>query len=151
MDDNFDDIDILVIEDDPDDYELIMQALKTGNNKVRTIHLWDGISALKMLKNQRYQSHEILNRLKLILLDVNLPKLNGLEVLQKIRENAITRTTPVVMLSAYKRESTISQAYKMGANSFIVKPDKFDNYLNTVSSLAFYWSVINERPDTIMI
>ena len=147
----FEDIDILVIEDDPDDSELIMQALKTGNINARSIHLWDGVEALNMLRKQTFQNHEILNRLKLILLDFNLTKLNGLEVLQKIRENALTKTTPVVMLSSNQRESTIAQAYKMGANSFVVKPDKFDNYLNTVSSLAFYWSVVNVRPNTIII
>ena len=151
MDDNFDKIDILVIEDDPDDSELTMQALQNGHNKVRAIHLWDGVEALNILKKQPYQNHEILNRLKLILLNFNLPKLNGIEVLQRIRENAFTKTTPVVILSAYKRESLIAEAYYKGVNSYVVKPTNFDDYINTVSSLAFYWSIINERPITIKI
>jgi DNA-binding response OmpR family regulator len=152
MGNNFDDIDILVIEDDPDDSELTMQALRTANNRVRVIHLRDGVEALKyILKREPFQNQEILNRLKLILLNFNLPKLNGLEVLKKIRENELTVSTPVVMLSSYNRESTIAEAYKMGANSYVVKPTNFDNYMTTVSSLVFYWSVINERPTTIMI
>ena len=151
MDDNFEKIDILVIEDDPDDSELTMQALQNGHNNVRAIHLWDGVEALNLLKSQPYQNHEILNRLKLILLNFSLPKLNGLEVLQRIRENALTKTTPVVMLSSYKRESIIAEAYSKGVNSYVVKPANFDTYMNTVSSLAFYWSVINERPNTILI
>jgi len=151
MGDRLDDIDILIIEDDPDDSELTMQAIRSGNDKVRIIHLWDGVEAQNFLQEQPNQNHEILNRLKLILLDFNLPKLNGLEVLQIIRGNELTKTTPVVMLSSYKRDSTIADAYKMGANSYVVKPTNFDNYFNTLSSLAFYWSVVNERPNTIMI
>lgn len=149
---NYEGVDILVIEDDPDDSELTLSALQKGNHKIRVIHLWDGVEALKLLFDKNSNpGQQALDQLKLILLNLNLPKLNGLEVLKKIRENVLTKTTPVVILSSYRRESTIAEAYRMGANSYVVKPTRFDAYMHTVSSLAFYWSVVNERPSITMI
>jgi CheY-like chemotaxis protein len=86
------------------------------------------------------------NELKLVLLDLKLPKLDGLEVLRKIREDERTRTLPVVILTSSREKRDIAEAYKLGVNSYVVKPVGFDNYVKTISSLAFYWSLVNEKP-----
>ena len=89
---------------------------------------------------------ETQNELKLVLLDLKLPRLDGLEVLRKIREDENTRTLPVVILTSSREKRDIAEAYKLGVNSYVVKPVGFDNYVKTISSLAFYWSVVNEKP-----
>lgn len=140
-----DQIDVLLVEDNPDDTELTQHAIAEGNNMLRLLHLKDGVEALNYIitgnGNLKHQKN-----LRVVLLDLKLPKLDGLEVLRKIRENESTKTMPVVILTSSKERRDISEAYKLGVNSYVVKPVSFDSYVKIISSLAFYWSVVNEKP-----
>ena len=140
-------IDVLLVEDNPDDTELTIHALTEGNKSIHLLHLKDGVEALNFVFSKRtlekLKNH---NELKLVLLDLKLPKLDGLEVLRKIREDERTKTLPVVILTSSREKRDIAEAYKLGVNSYVVKPVGFDNYVKTISSLAFYWSLVNEKP-----
>ena len=139
--------DVLLVEDNPDDTELTIHALTEGNQALHLLHLKDGVEALNFIFAKKtldkLKNH---NELKLVLLDLKLPKLDGLEVLRKIREDERTRTLPVVILTSSREKRDIAEAYKLGVNSYVVKPVGFDNYVKTLSSLAFYWSLVNEKP-----
>ena len=140
-------IDVLLVEDNPDDTELTIHALTEGNKALHLLHLKDGVEALEFIFAKRsLEKQKIQNDLKLVLLDLKLPKLDGLEVLRKIREDERTRTLPVVILTSSRERRDIAEAYKLGVNSYVVKPVGYDNYVKTISSLAFYWSLVNEKP-----
>ena len=142
-----DPIDVLLVEDNPDDTELTTHALTQGNQSLRLLHLKDGVEALNFILNAKVNgNHKIQQNLKLVLLDLKLPRLDGLEVLRKIRENEDTKTMPVVILTSSRERRDIAEAYRLGVNSYVVKPVSFDNYVTIISSLAFYWSVVNEKP-----
>ena len=140
-------IEVLLVEDNPDDTELTIHALAEGNRSLHLLHLKDGVEALDFIFARKiYESQRIQNELKLVLLDLKLPKLDGLEVLRKIREDERTRKLPVVILTSSREKRDIAEAYKLGVNSYVVKPVGFDNYVKTLSSIALYWSLINEKP-----
>jgi two-component system, response regulator len=144
---NDDLIDVLLVEDNPDDTELTIHALAEGNKALHLLHLKDGVEALNFIFARKpYENQKIQNDLKLVLLDLKLPKLDGLEVLRKIREDERTRKLPVVILTSSREKRDIAEAYKLSVNSYVVKPVGFDNYVKTLSSLAFYWSLVNEKP-----
>ena len=143
---NDDPIDILLVEDNPDDTELTTHALSEGNNGLNLHHLKDGVEALNFIFDKRNHEEKSLSHIKLILLDLKLPKMDGLEVLRKIREDERTRALPVVILTSSREKRDITEAYKLGVNSYVVKPVGFDNYKKTLSALAFYWGVVNEKP-----
>ena len=144
---NDDLINVLLVEDNPDDRELTIHALSEGSKDLHLKHLKDGVEALDFIfARKAYQNKKIQNDLKLVLLDLKLPKLDGLEVLRKIREDERTRNLPVVILTSSREKRDIAEAYKLSVNSYVVKPVGFDNYVKTLSSLAFYWSVVNEQP-----
>ncbi len=140
-------IDVLLVEDNPDDTELTTHALTEGNKALHLLHLKDGVEALNFIFNKKSgENRKIQNTLRLVLLDLKLPRLDGLEVLRKIREDERTRTLPVVILTSSREKRDITEAYKLGVNSYVVKPVGFDNYVKTISSLAVYWSLLNEKP-----
>ncbi len=140
-------IEVLLVEDNPDDTELTTHALTEGNKTIRLLHLKDGVEALNFIYAKKtYENQKIQNDLKLVLLDLKLPRLDGLEVLRKIKEDERTATLPVVILTSSREKRDIAEAYKLGVNSYVVKPVGFDNYVKTISSLAFYWCLVNEKP-----
>ena len=140
-------IDVLLVEDNPDDTELTVHALNEGNKALHLLHLKDGVEALNFIFQKRVNGNQpVQTNLRLVLLDLKLPRLDGLEVLRKIREDERTRTLPVVILTSSREKRDITEAYKLGVNSYVVKPVGFDNYVKTISSLAFYWSLVNEKP-----
>src|SRR5712672_2361257 len=140
-------IDVLLVEDNPDDTELSTHALTEGNKALHLLHLKDGVEALNFIFNKKSgENRKIQNTLRLVLLDLKLPKLDGLEVLRKIREDDRTKTLPVVILTSSREKRDITEAYKLGVNSYVVKPVGFDNFVKTISSIAFYWSQVNEKP-----
>jgi len=140
-------IDVLLVEDNPDDTELTVHALNEGNKSLHLLHLKDGVEALNYIfAKQMFENQKVQNNLRLVLLDLKLPRLDGLEVLRKIRDDERTKTLPVVILTSSREKRDISEAYKLGVNSYVVKPVGFDNYVKTISSLAFYWSLVNEKP-----
>jgi len=138
------DVEILLVEDNPHDAELTLRALKKHNlaNKVHVAK--DGEEALNFIFASGASAGESLNNLKVILLDLKLPKVSGLEVLQKIKEGEKTRTIPVVCLTSSAEDQDVEACYKLGANSFVVKPVEFDAFAKTVVDLGFYWLLVNK-------
>jgi CheY-like chemotaxis protein len=139
-------VEVLLVEDNPDDTELTVHALTEGNKSLQLLHLKDGVEALSYIHGKKVGNGTPQTGLRLVLLDLKLPKLDGLEVLRKIREDERTKTLPVVILTSSRERRDITEAYKLGVNSYVVKPVGFDNFVKTISSIAFYWSQVNEKP-----
>lgn len=141
---------ILLVEDNPDDEILTLRAMKKNNviNKVIIAH--DGVEALDYLyKRGNYADRDDNDIPQLILMDVNMPKMNGLEALREIRSNPKTKLLPVVMLTSSREEQDMIESYELGANSYIKKPVDFDQFVEAVKQLGVYWMVLNELPGTI--
>jgi two-component system response regulator len=138
---------ILLVEDNPYDAELTINALKQGNKNMQLIHMNNGVEALEYIIAKGVSSESNLyDDLKLVILDIKLPQMDGLEILKKIRENEKTKHLPVVILSSSKEWIDIKEAYKLGANSYVVKPVGFDNFTKVISTLGLYWTLVNESP-----
>jgi CheY-like chemotaxis protein len=138
-------IDILLVEDNPNDAELTQHALKK-NKLTNRIHLVrDGEEALEYIfATGRYAARNLADRPKLILLDLKLPKVDGLEVLRRIKADAATRTIPVVLLTSSREDRDIVDGYQLGVNSYIVKPVDFDQFTTAVRELGMYWLLLNK-------
>jgi CheY-like chemotaxis protein len=132
-------VEILLVEDDPADVELTLRALSRHNlaNRVHTVR--DGAEAIDYL----FAGAPLP---KVVLLDLKLPKVNGLEVLRHIKADARTHRVPVVMLTSSREAPDIAEAYELGANSYIVKPVEFESFVKAVSDLGLYWLLLNEPP-----
>ena len=142
-------VEVLLVEDNPDDTELTVHALTEGNKSLHLLHLKNRVKALNYIHGKKTEDNgngKVHNGLRLVLLDLKLPKLDGLEVLRKIREDERTKSLPVVILTSSREKRDITEAYKLGVNSYVVKPVGFDNFVRTISSIAVYWSQINEKP-----
>ena len=140
-------VEILLIEDNPNDAELAIRALAKNKIKNRLTHLNDGEVALEFLFGTgRYEGRDVLKKPKVILLDLKMPKVGGIELLKKIKANDNTKNIPVVVLTSSKENPDIEQSYALGANSYIVKPVDFDNFIKAVSDIGFYWMILNEPP-----
>lgn len=140
-----DTVEILLVEDNPDDVELTLMALQANRivNHMAVVH--DGAEAVDYLFRQgKYESLQNSPLPRLILLDLNLPKLNGLEVLERIKADPQTRKIPVVMLTTSREEPDIQRAYERGANSYIVKPVDFEQFSASIKQIGFYWLLLNE-------
>jgi len=138
-------VDILLVEDDYEEAELTIRSLKRNNIVNNIIHFDDGPEALDYIFCQgKYSVEENRKNPKLILLDLNLPKINGLEILKRIKQNDATCTIPVVMLTSSKEEKDIIESYKLGVNSYIVKPVVFDSFSKAIQDLKMYWMVLNQ-------
>ena len=136
---------ILLIEDNPDDEELTRRAFKTSNIANRLIVARDGAEAIDFLSAAgAFAGRGAEDDPCLVLLDLKLPKIGGLEVLQKMRANPRTRTTPVVVLTSSTEEQDVIRSYGLGANSYIRKPVDFTQFMEAVRILGLYWMVLNE-------
>jgi len=136
---------ILLVEDNINDAELTMRALQKNNIADRIIHLKDGDVALDFLFGKgQYEGRDVNNKPKVILLDLKMPKVNGIEVLEKIKSNELTKKIPVVMLTSSKEHPDVEKSYALGANSYIVKPVDFETFRQTVNNLGIYWIMLNE-------
>jgi two-component system response regulator len=141
---------ILLIEDNPDDEMLTIRAMKKNNILNKVVVLRDGEEALDYIFGKgKYKGREIIEAPQVILLDLNLPKINGLEILRRIRADERTRLFPVVVLTSSKSEKDMVESYKLGANSYISKPVDFDQFVESVKQLGLYWLVLNEIPEDI--
>lgn len=139
-------IEILLVEDNLSDAELALSALNEYNLANKVAHVKDGPEALDyMFRTGKYAGQNIAIP-KLILLDLKLPKLNGLEVLKKLKEDKRTKKVPVIMLTSSKEEPDIDQAYTLGANSYIVKPVEFEKFVEALKNVGFYWMLVNQPP-----
>ena len=138
-------VEILLVEDNPDDAMLAIRALKKNNLANKLVHVEDGVEAIDFLfATGKYESRNSDDIPKLVLLDLKMPKINGLQVLEKIKSDSHTRMIPVVILTSSSADPDIERSYQLGANSYIVKPVEFDNFAKVVSEVGLYWMVINE-------
>jgi CheY-like chemotaxis protein len=143
---NPNEIEILLVEDNPNDIELTLRALKSALvNKIFVVR--DGEEALDFLFSQgKYEGSTSEAMPRVILLDLKLPKIDGLEVLKNIRENEKTRYIPVVVLTSSLEEKDLIESYRLGVNSYIVKPVEFDQFIKSVTELGLYWLLLNKPP-----
>ena len=138
---------ILLVEDNPDDEALTIRALKKNNIGNELVVVRDGAEALDFLfATGAYGGRNLNKRLQVILLDLKLPKVDGLEVLRRIRADERTRLLPVVILTSSKEESDLLTGYSLGANSYVRKPVDFNQFVEAVRNLGLYWLVLNEAP-----
>lgn len=141
------DLDILLVEDNPDDAGLIIRELKKNNLGNKLIHLSDGIEALDFLFGRnKYKDRNVQDRPRVVLLDLKMPKLDGLQVLRAIREDQRTKFLPVVVMTSSREEKDIVESYSLGVNAYVVKPIGFDNFSKAVSELGLFWVLVNQRP-----
>jgi len=140
-------VEILLVEDNPTDAELTQRALKKNHLANRVVTVADGEEALNFLFARGAYTERIVGQgPQVILLDLKLPKVDGLEVLRAIKSDSRTRMTPVVVLTSSKEEKDIIESYQLGVNSYIVKPVNFDNFIEAVKHIGLYWLLLNQSP-----
>lgn len=138
---------ILLIEDNPDDQKLTVRALKKNNITNDIVIAEDGAQALDYLFGAgQFAGRDVLNRPALVLLDLKLPKVDGLSVLGLIRADARTKTVPVVILTSSREEQDLVRSYELGANSYVRKPVDFLEFVDAARQLGVYWLILNEQP-----
>jgi len=140
-------VDILVVEDNASDAELTIRALKKQHNANRIFLVTDGEEALDFVfARGSHQGRNKAAKPKLILLDIKLPMVNGLEVLKELKSNSATKGIPVVILTSSAEEVDIYESYQAGANSYIVKPVDLENFMSAIANLGMYWTLLNKAP-----
>jgi two-component system, response regulator len=140
-------IEILLVEDNPYDAELALNALQKRHLANSIHHVEDGAQALDFVfARGKYSGRQIENGPKIILLDLKMPKVNGIEVLKQVKGDERTRKIPIVVLTSSKEDPDISTCYELGVNSYIVKPVDFDNFFKAVEDLGLYWLLLNQPP-----
>ena len=141
---------ILLIEDNPRDAELTQRALKSSGHVHNLIWMKDGVQALEFLFGPGYPAGaKSLHRPKIIVMDLKLPKINGLEVLRRIKSDPATKTIPITVLTSSREKSDIVRCYELGINSYIVKPVAFDQFSHAVAQLGQYWLSLNQPPEPL--
>jgi len=144
--DNHQTVEILLVEDNPDDAQLALRALKKSNVSNQILWVKDGEEALDyMFFRGDYTHRKQGPNPKLILLDLKMPKVDGLEVLAEIRKHPETKSTPIVILTSSQEERDITESYQLGVNSYIVKPVDFQKFAESIKDVGFYWLVLNKR------
>jgi two-component system response regulator len=145
--DSMNEVEILLVEDNPNDAELTLRALKKHNLANRVLRVKDGAEALEFLfANGAYDQRKIEHTPRVILLDLKLPKVDGMEVLRKVKSDERTKVIPVVVMTSSREDRDLEECYALGVNSYIVKPVEFENFVKTVSELGFYWMLLNQTP-----
>ena len=137
----YDSVEILLVEDNPDDAGLAIHALKKHNLANKVLHLQDGEEALNYLF-----SHERTSIPKVILLDLKMPKVDGIEVLRKLKSDERRKVIPVVVLTSSREDRDIREAYQLGVNAYIVKPVDFDQFVKAIGEIGFFWLMLNQAP-----
>ena len=138
---------VLLIEDNPADAELTIDALRESHLVNQVVWLKDGAEAIELLFGE--QAAGKIQRLKLVLLDLQLPRVNGLDVLRRIRSDDSTRRLPVVVLTSSMEESDVVRAYDLGTNSYLVKPVDAESFFQIVKELGLYWMLLNKAPGEV--
>ena len=143
----FEKVDILLVEDNPTDAELTLRALRKGNLANQITWLKDGAEALEFIFCTGAYAGRPADNPRLILLDLKLPKVDGIEVLRQIKADAHTRVIPVVMVTSSAEGRDIAASYQLGVNSYLVKPVEFEQFTETVSRAGLYWMLMNKSPE----
>ncbi len=145
---NLDSVELLLVEDNINDAELTIRELKKHHLANNLFHVKDGAEALDFLfAKGKYTGSRNVNHIpKVVLLDIQMPKVNGIEVLEQIKADERTRSTPVVMLTSSKEDPDIQKCYALGANSYIVKPVNFERFAEAIKNLGFFWLLLNQPP-----
>ncbi|PJA24558.1 MAG: two-component system response regulator [Alphaproteobacteria bacterium CG_4_10_14_0_2_um_filter_63_37] len=147
MSEAMNEVEILLVEDNPTDAELAIRALNKQHLANKLEWVKDGAQALDFVFAQGDYSHRsVENGPKVILLDLRLPKVDGMEVLRRIKSDERTRTIPVVVLTSSKEDRDVAESYNLGVNSFISKPVEFDAFAKTVAEMGMYWLLVNRPP-----
>ena len=142
---------ILLVEDNPDDAALALEALRTNRIVNEIIHVSDGAAARDYLFGLgMYVGRDVCDTPQLVLLDLKLPKIDGLDVLRRVRADPRTRYVPVVVLTSSDQDEDLVRAYGLGANSYVRKPVSFDSFLDAIRQLTVYWLVLNSPPPEIL-
>ncbi len=137
---------IVIVEDNPHDAELMVRSLKKNKLANSLIVLEDGEQALDFIFCRgQYADRNLSESPRVIFLDLKLPKVDGLEVLKQVKSNEQTRKIPVVIVTSSKEDPDVTTAYNLGANSYVVKPVDFDNFVKTINQLGLYWLVVNQK------
>ena len=140
------DVDILLVEDNTSDAEMTIVALKNNGLANKLLHVKDGAAALDFIFAEgEYTGRNMQQKPKVILLDVKMPKVNGIEVLQKIRNDIRTKNIPIVMLTSSKEDPDIKACYDLGVNSYVVKPVEFDEFQKVITKLGLFWVIVNQQ------
>lgn len=148
---NNNDAEILLVEDNMDDAALTIRALKKVNLANKLVHLEDGQQALDFLFSKgEFENRELTRQPKVILLDIKMPKVDGIEVLRQIKTNEATRMIPVVIMTSSNEEQDMIASYNLGVNSYVVKPVHFESFAKAVSELGLYWLLTNRPPNTTL-
>ncbi|HEV3324956.1 MAG TPA: response regulator [Puia sp.] len=142
-------LEILLVEDNMHDAEMTIRSLKKVNLSNNLIHMKDGEEALDFIFSQgKFAGREPVSGPKMILLDIKMPKVDGIEVLRQIKANDATRLIPVVIMTSSKEEQDIIRSYELGVNGYVVKPVDFEGFAKAVSQLGLYWLLTNQSPLT---
>lgn len=147
--DDFKTVEILLIEDNPTDAELTIRALRKNNLANNLVWVKDGAQALDFIFREGVYAERSDSHPRLILLDLKMPKVSGIEVLQRIKSDERTKIIPVVMLTSSAEERDIVESYKLGVNSYIVKPVDFTQFVDVVSEAGLYWVVMNKAASAL--
>lgn len=140
-------VEILLVEDNPNDAELTIRALNKHNLGNNLVHVNDGAEALDFIfARGEYSGNKIENTPKVILLDIKMPKVDGLEVLKQIKSDDRTKKIPIVMMTSSKEEQDVIKSYSYGVNSYVVKPVEFEEFAKAVADLGLYWLITNQSP-----
>ena len=142
-------VDILLVEDNPADAELAIRSLKKNNLTNSVYWVKDGVQALDFIFSRGEFSDKRSSLPRVVLLDLRLPKLDGIEVLAEIRKNPVTQKLPVVVLTSSKEERDLVETYQLGVNSYVAKPIVFEDFVRTVADLGLYWVLVNRVPPEI--
>lgn len=140
----YQEVEVLIVEDNEEDAELTLRALKKHHLANNVVHLIDGEQALDFIfARGNYSGRTVSQMPKVILLDLKMPKVSGLEVLEAVKSDPRTKVIPVVILTSSEEDPDVKRSYELGANSYIVKPVEFDNFSRTVADLGLYWMAVN--------
>jgi two-component system, response regulator len=145
---NHNSVEILLVEDNMSDAELTIRELKKHQLANNLFHVKDGEEAMEFIFGTGRYAHtrDLSFPPRVVLLDIQMPKVNGIEILQRIKADPRTKRTPVVMLTSSKEDPDIKRCYELGANSYIVKPVDFDGFASAIKNLGFYWLLLNQPP-----
>ncbi len=144
---NINEVEILLVEDNINDAELTIRSLKKINLANNLFHVKDGEEALDFVfARGDYTSRQTNKKPKVILLDIKMPKVDGIEVLRQIKSNELTKVIPVVIMTSSKEEQDIVTSYNLGVNGYVVKPVNFDAFAKAICDLGLYWLIVNQSP-----